>query len=47
MMKAGYITDEQQKAISLSAMERWKNGRFKSTMKEIRQFDNQKPEELD
>ena len=28
-------------------MERWKNGRFKRTIKELSQFDNKKPEELE
>ena len=27
-------------------METWKNGRFKRTIKELSQFDNKKPEEL-
>ena len=31
----------------LSAMERWKNGRFKRTIKELNQFDNKKAEELE
>ena len=26
-------------------MERWKKGRFKRTIKEVRQFDNKKPKE--
>ena len=43
----GKITDEYQKAITLSAMERWKNDGFKKTIKERRQFDNKKPEELE
>ena len=43
----GYITDEHRNAITLSAMERWKNGRFKRTIKELSQFDNKKPEELE
>ena len=28
-------------------MERWKKGRFKTTIKELSQFDNKKPEELE
>ena len=28
-------------------MERWKKGRFKRTFKELSQFDNKKPEELE
>ena len=28
-------------------MERWKKGRFKRTIKELSQFDNKKPEELE
>ena len=43
----GYITDEHGEAITLSAMERWKSGRFRRTTKEIRQFDNKKAEELE
>ena len=33
--------------MTLSAMERWKKGRFKRTIKESSQFDNKKPEELE
>ena len=40
------MTDEHRNAIILSATERWKNGRFKRTTKELSQFDNKKPEEL-
>ena len=50
MMKAvdwGYMTDELRNAITLSAMERWKKDQFKRTIKEISQFDNRKPEELE
>ena len=50
MVKAvdwGYMTDELRNAITLSAMERWKQDRFKRTIKEISQFDNKKPEELE
>ena len=43
----GYITDEHGNAITLSAMERWKKGRFERTIKELSQFDNKKPEELE
>ena len=42
-----YITDEHGNAITLSAMERWKIGRFKRTIKELSQLDNGKPEELE
>ena len=28
-------------------MERWEKGRFKRTIKELSQFDNKKPEELE
>ena len=42
----GYTTDEHRSAVTLSAMERWKEGRFKRTIKELSQFDNRKPEEL-
>ena len=31
----------------LSAMERWKKSRFKRTIKELSQFNNKKPEELE
>ena len=50
MVKAvdwGYMTDELRNAITLSAMERWKKDRFKRTIKEISQFDDKKPEELE
>ena len=40
----GYIADEHRNAITLSAIERWKKGRF---IKELSQFDNQKPEEVE
>ena len=33
--------------ITLSAMEGWKNGRLKRNIKELIQFDNKKPEELE
>ena len=41
------IADEHRNAITLSAMQRWKKGRFKRTIKELSQFDNKKPEELE
>ena len=50
MVKAvdsGHMTDELRNAITLSAMDRWKKDRFKRTIKEISQFDNKKPEELE
>ena len=31
----------------LSAMERWKKGQFRRTIKELSQFDNKNPEELE
>ena len=46
----GYITDEHQNAITLSAMERWKKRgfkEFKGTIKELSQFADKKPEELE
>ena len=43
----GYMKDENRNAITLSAMERWKQDRFKRTIKELSQFDNKKPEELE
>ena len=43
----GYITDEHRNEIIFSAMERWKKGRFKRTIKELSQFNNKKPEELE
>ena len=42
-----YVTDEHRNAITLSAMERWKKGRFKRTIKELSQFDNKKPGKLE
>ena len=42
-----YITAEHRKAITLSATEKWKKGRFKRIIKELSQFDNKKPEELE
>ena len=42
-----YITDEYRNTITLSAMKRWKKGRFKRTIKELSQFDNKKLEELE
>ena len=41
------MTDENRNAITLSAMERWKIGQFKRTTKELSQFDDKKPEELE
>ena len=41
------IADEHRKSITLSAMERWENGRLKRTIKELSQSDNKKPEELE
>ena len=41
------MTDELRNAVTLSAMERWKNDRFNRTIKEISQLDNKKPEELE
>ena len=41
------MTDEFRNAITLSAMERRKKDRFERTMKELGQFDNKKPEELE
>ena len=43
----GYMTDEYQNEITLSAIEGWKNGRLKRTIKELSQLDNKKPEELE
>ena len=40
------MTDKHGNAITLSAMEGWKNDRLKRTIKELTQFDNKKPEEL-
>ena len=50
MVKAvdwGYMTNEHRNAITLSAMARCKKDRFKRTIKELSQFDNKKPEELE
>ena len=41
------MTDEHRNAVTLSAMEGWKNGQLKRTIKELSQFDNKKPEELE
>ena len=41
------MTDEHRNAIALSAMKRWKKERFKRAIKELSQFDNKKPEELE
>ena len=41
-----HTTDEHRSAITLSATERWKKGRFERTIKELSQFDNKKPKEL-
>ena len=38
------MTDKHGNAITLSAIEGWKNGRL---IKELTQFDNKKPEELE
>ena len=42
----GYITDEHRNTITLSAMERWKKWSIR-TNKELSQFDNKKPVELE
>ena len=50
MVKAvdlGYMTDEHENAIRLSAMERWKKGRFDRTIKELSEFDSTKSEKLE
>ena len=47
MVKAvdlGYMTDEHENAITSSAMERWKKGRFDRTIKELSEFDSTKSE---
>ena len=41
------MTEELRNAITLSAMDGWKNGRLKRTIEESNQFDNKKPEELE
>ena len=38
------MTDEHRNAIALSAMEGWENGQLN---KELSQFENKKPEELE
>ena len=43
----GYITDKHRKAMILSVVRRWKNGKFIRTMKERRQFDHKKTENLE
>ena len=42
-----YVTDEDRNVITLSTMERWEKRRFRRTIKELSQFDNKKPEELE
>ena len=41
------MTDEHRNAITLSAREGSKNGRLKIIIKELRQLDNKKPEDLE
>ena len=41
-----YMTEEHRNAITLSAMEGWKNGRLKRTIKELSQFDNKSQRSL-
>ena len=41
------MTDVHRNATTWSAMEGWKNGRLKRTIKELSQFDNKKPEKLE
>ena len=43
----GYITDKHRKAKTLSVMKRWKNCKFKRTVKERRYSDNKNAEKLD
>ena len=43
----GYMTDEHRNSITLLAIERWKNGRLERTIKELSQFDNKEPEDLE
>ena len=38
---------ERNNIVKPSAMERWKRGRLKKTIKELSQFDNKKPDELE
>ena len=40
------MADEHKNEMTLSAMEGWKNGRLKRTIKELSQLDNKKPEKL-
>ena len=42
-----YTKDKHRNAVTLSAMERWEKGRFERTVKELSQFDNKKPDELE
>ena len=42
-----YMTDELRNAITVSVIDRWKKDRFNRTIKELSQFDNKKPEELE
>ena len=41
------MTDEHRNAVTLSVIEGWKNDQLKRTIKELSQFDNKKPEELE
>ena len=41
------MTDDHRNTITLSAMEKLKKRRLKRTIKELTQFDNKKPEELE
>ena len=43
----GYMTDDHRNAITLAAIEDWKNGRLKRIIKELSQFDDKKPEDLE
>ena len=48
-MVMGYMTDKHRKAKTLSVMKRWKNGKFKRTVKEKKRkyFDRKNAEKLD
>ena len=41
------VSSKHQNTITLSVMERWKNGQLKRTIKELSPFGNKKPEELE
>ena len=41
------MTDEHRNPITSSAIEGWKNGQLKRTIKDLSQFGNKEPEDLE